>query len=479
MVPEISLTPQLIERFRERYGDRIAVVHSDMTLKKRRSEWMRIQSGEARIVLGARSALFAPVSDLGQIVIDEEYEHSYKSDKSPRYHTREAALELARLHSAVVVLGSATPSLETYYNCEEGKIQKLTLSKRIDDRKLPPIEVIDMRTEMKNKNFGVLSEKLKEEIKEALSRKEQIILFINRLGYFTFIMCRECGLTVECPRCSVSLVYHSGDKQLHCSKCDYRTNPPQTCPRCNGSAIKYFGTGTQRIEEEVGKIFPAARILRYDRDTVAKRGSHEVFFSTFASGQADVLIGTQMVTKGLDVANVTLVGAVAADTALQLPDFRSAEHTFQLLTQVAGRAGRHHLAGKVVIQTYNPDHYAIRAAAKHDWDLFYRQELEHRRELNYPPFSKLISLLISGEEQAKVGQIAAELKQFLAKRLTSQILGPIPALIPRLRGERRCQILLKGEDLTVLRRAVRDSLSKLVVPEAVKVTIDVEPMSLL
>jgi primosomal protein N' (replication factor Y) len=479
LVPEISLTPQLVARFNERFGDQIAVMHSDLTLKKRRSEWRRIKSGEAKIVLGARSALFAPVANLGLIVIDEEYEHSYKSDKSPRYHTREAALKLARLHNAVVVLGSATPSLETYYHCEQGDFKKIMLTKRVDDRQLPPIAVIDMRQELKKKNFSVLSERLKEEIKETLARREQIILFINRLGFFTFVMCRECGLTLECPRCSVSLVYHTGDKKLHCSKCEYTTDLIAICPRCNSSAIKYFGTGTQRIEEEVAKIFPAARILRYDRDTVSKRGSHEMFFATFAAGKADVMIGTQMVTKGLDLANVTLVGAVAADTALNLPDFRAAEHTFQLLTQVAGRAGRHHLAGKVIIQTYNPDHYAIKAAAQHDFALFYRQEIEHRRELNYPPFSKLIAILVSGVKNEAVAKTAEELQRLLAPRIKGQILGPIPAIISKLRGEWRYQLLLKGVDLAKMRQGVREALEKLTIVQGVKITVDIEPMSMI
>jgi primosomal protein N' (replication factor Y) len=312
-----------------------------------------------------------------------------------------------------------------------------------------------------------------------LSRDEQLILFINRRGYFTFVMCRECGFTIECPKCSVSLTYHSGDRRLRCNRCGYNSEAPIICPRCQSSSIKYFGTGTQRIEKEVAEVFPAARILRYDRDTVSKRGSHGVFFSAFAEGKANVLIGTQMVTKGLDVAKVTLIGVVSADTALHLPDFRSAEHTFQLLTQVAGRAGRHHLPGKVFIQTYTPEHYAVQAAAKHDYEGFYKQEIEIRRELGYPPFSKLIGLLFSGPEDKKVLKVSEDTEKFLRKRTDQSILGPAPAVIPKLRGEWRYRILLKGQNLDKIRKAVVETLQKVVIPDDIKVTVDIGPMNML
>ncbi|HVN67675.1 MAG TPA: primosomal protein N', partial [Candidatus Sulfotelmatobacter sp.] len=474
LVPEISLTPQLVQRFGDRFGGRIAVVHSGLTEKQRADSWRRISAGEAPIVLGARSAIFAPVRDLGLIVIDEEYEHTYKSDKSPRYHTREVADKLAELYNAVVILGSATPSLETYYRAENGTYEKLVLPKRIDDRPLPPVQIVDLRAEMKAGNFGVLSGLLRQELQQTLEKGEQAILFMNRLGYFTFVICRECGLTVECPQCSVSLVYHTTDKKLRCGRCGYSTAAPRLCPRCQSAAIKYFGTGTQRIEDEVAAIYPAARILRYDRDSVGE-SSHEEFFATFADGKADVLIGTQMVAKGLDIANVTLVGVISADTALSLPDFRAGEHTFQLLTQVAGRAGRHNLPGRVVIQTYNPEHYAIKAAAKHDYEAFYRQEIEHRRELNYPPFSRLISLLIVGVEEKKVNKIADELAGVLRRRVTGGVLGPAPSPIARLRGEWRYRLLLKN----VPAAAVSETLKQAIIPDDIKVTVDIDPMSLL
>lgn len=474
-VPEIGLTPQLIQRFRGRFQDHIAVLHSHMTVKQRILEWERVASGEASIVLGTRSAIFAPVKNLGLIVIDEEYEMTYKQEKSPRYHVREVAFKLSEQYQAVVIMGSATPSIETYYHAESGEYKRIVLPRRIDDRPLPPVEVIDMR---EGKDY-LLSKRLRKELKETLSKGEQAILFINRRGYFTFVMCRECGFTIECPKCSVSLTYHSGDRKLRCNRCGFSSEAPIICPRCQSSSIKYFGTGTQRIEKEVAEVFPAARILRYDRDTVSKRGSHEVFFSAFAQGKADVLVGTQMVTKGLDVANVTLVGVVSADTALQLPDFRAAEHTFQLLTQVAGRAGRHHLPGKVIIQTYSPEHYAIQAAAKHDYEEFYKQEISHREEVGYPPFSKLVSLLIAGLEAKKVEKVAEDLERFLMKRLSEGVLGPAPATIPKLRGEWRYRILLKGKDLKNIRRAVVETLGKIVIPSEIKVAVDVEPMNML
>lgn len=475
LVPEIALTPQLVQRFKGRFQDSIAVLHSHMTLSERSGEWQRVSSGEARIVLGARSAVFAPIKNLGMIVIDEEYETSYKQDKNPRYHVREVAFQLAEMHKAVVVLGSATPSVETYFRAEEGEYKKAVLPQRIDSRPLPPVEIINM---CRGKDY-LLSQRLREELKSTLERGEQAILFINRRGYFTFVMCRECGFAIECPQCSIALTYHSADKRTRCNRCGYNGSAPGSCPQCNSSSIGYFGIGTQRIENEVAQVFPAARILRYDSDAVSKRGSHEVFFSAFAEGKADVLVGTQMVTKGLDVANVTLVGVVAADTALHLPDFRSAEHTFQLLTQVAGRAGRHHLPGKVIIQTYNPEHYAIQAAAKHDYEKFYQQEIKYRKELGYPPFSKLISLLISSPEADKALKLSEDLEKFLRKRIGEGILGPAPAIIPKLRGEWRYHILLKGKDLDKMRRAVVETLGKIVIPSEIKVTVDVEPMGML
>ena len=321
--------------------------------------------------------------------------------------------------------------------------------------------------------------KLREELKETLSRGEQAILFINRRGYFTFVMCRECGFTIECPHCSIALTYHTSDKRIRCNRCGYSAVPSSSCPRCNSLAVTYFGIGTQRIEDDVAQAFPKARILRYDQDSVGKRGSHEKFFTAISQGEADILIGTQMVAKGLDVGNVTLVGVVAADTALHIPEFRSTEHTFQLLTQVAGRTGRHNLPGKVIIQTFSPDHYAIKAAANHDYETFYNQEIKERQDVGYPPFTQLISLLISGEEGRKAMKIAEDIGKFLKKRLPNGVLGPALATIQKLRGQWRFRILLKGQDLDQLRQAVSETLTNVVVPTDVRVVVDVEPMGML
>ncbi|MGB9613213.1 MAG: replication restart helicase PriA [Candidatus Margulisiibacteriota bacterium] len=475
LVPEISLTPQLVQRFRARFGSYISVIHSEMSKKERDIEWWRIAYNEAKVVLGARSALFVPVSNLGLIIIDEEHETTYKSQQSPRYHAREVAFQLGQMFKAAVVLGSATPSLETYYRSEIGVCKRLILPQRIDKQPLPPVEVVDMRKEENH----LMSTRLRQELKEVLGKKEQAILFINRRGFFTFVICRNCGYPIECPRCSVSLIYDSSVGKLRCSRCRYFSEASIICPRCRNSNLRYLGVGTQRIEKEVAEIFPTARILRWDRDAVSKRGSHEVFFSAFAEGKADVLIGTQMVTKALDVAKVTLVGVISADFALNLPDFRAAERTFQLLAQVTGGAGRHHLPGKVIIQTYNPKHYAIVAVAQHDYESFYRQEIEARRELNYPPFTKLISLLIAGEEERKVIKVSEDLKKFLEKILKREVLGPVPAPISRLRGFWRYRILLKGRELEAMREAVLEALQKIVFPKEVKVTVDVDPIDML
>jgi len=473
LVPEIALTPQLIQRFQERFPGLIAVLHSHMTLKQRNQAWLMIYQGETRVVLGTRSALFAPIKNLGLIVVDEEYEVSYKSEKSPRYHTREAALKWAEINKAVLILGSATPAVETYYLAESGFYRKLVLPQRIDQRPLPPVEIVDMR---KEKDF-LLSRRLREELKEVLAKGEQAILFVNRRGFFTLVICRRCGLVLECPKCSLSLTYLPG-KGLVCFGCGYSV-PSLVCPRCQGTELKYFGVGTQRIEKEVAEMFPSARILRWDRDAVSKSSSHEAFFSAFAQGKANVLIGTQMVIKGLDVAKVTLVGVVSADFALHLPDFRAAEHTFQLLTQAAGRAGRHHLPGKVIIQSFYPEHYALQAAAHHDYESFYQKEISYRKELNYPPFSKLICLLISGSDQDQVKKVAQELANFLKRREVQGLLGPVPAVIARRRGQWRYRILLKGKDLEEIRPALAETLAKIVVPKEIKVLVDVDPVNLL
>jgi primosomal protein N' (replication factor Y) len=480
LVPEIGLTPQVIERASEHFGDQLAVYYSDMSDNERQREWMAVSGGQKKIILGTRSALFLPVQNLKLIVLDEEYENTYKSDQNPRYHAREVASHIAKKLNIPVVLGSATPSIETYYNAKEGNYKLLTLPKRIDDRSLPPVEVVDMRSELKAGNYNVLSRKLKEELKATLQRKEQAILFINRRGYFSFVMCRSCGYSIQCPKCSTSLIYYMNDKKLRCNHCNFASESPVICPKCQSSQIKFFGGGTQRIEQEVANLAPKARILRLDRDTVKKKGSYEAIIRSFISGSADVLIGTQMVTKGLDIGSVTLVGAVAADIGLNMPDFRGAEHTFQLITQVAGRAGRHHLAGKVIVQTYNPDHYAIKYASKHDYDGFYNEEINNRKMLGYPPFGNMINIIVSGEEEKNAEKVSQDLVKFIEKRLIKdEVFGPALAPISKLKGNYRFQIITKGRDLDNMRKAVVESVASIVKLGRVRIGMDIDPYNML
>jgi primosomal protein N' (replication factor Y) len=481
LVPEVGLTPQMIERFREHFGDILAVYHSERTMKERQSEWEAVALSESSVVLGTRSALFMPMKNLKLIVIDEEYENTYKSDQSPRYQTRDVAFHIAKSVNAAVVLGSGTPSVETYYNAESGNYRLLTLPKRIDDRALPPVKVVDMRDEMKARNYNVLSRGMREEIKSAIQKKEQVILFINRRGYFTFVMCRTCGYTIQCPKCSASLIYYMNDRKLRCNHCNFESPAPVVCPKCQSTSIKFFGGGTQRIEQEVAQIVPKARILRLDRDTVKKKGMYENIIRSFISGSADVLIGTQMVTKGLDIGSVTLVGVVAADIGLNLPDFRAAEHTFQLITQVAGRTGRHELPGKVIVQTYNPDHYAIKYSSSHDYLGFYKEEIQSRRQLGYPPFSSLINIIIHGENEKNVEQVSKELVKFIKKRLRAgdEAFGPAKAPINKLKGNFRYQIIVKGKDPENIRKAVVSGLGPIVKLGRVRISVDIDPYNML
>lgn len=481
LVPEVALTDHLIERFKERFTDHLAVLHSEMTIKERRENWLKVSNGKSKIILGTRSALFSPAQNLGLIVLDEEYETTYKQEQNPRYHAREVAEFLSKRTGATVVLGSATPSIETFYKAENGEYLKASLPQRIDGRPLPPVRVIDMKKELEGGNRGLLSRELKEKIKETLSAGQQVILFLNRRGFFTFVLCRECGFAIKCPKCSVSLSFHMSDKKLKCSHCNFSAASPIICPNCRSSSVGYLGVGTQRIEQEVGQVFPEAKIIRIDRDTVGKRGSFEGLFRAFREGKANVLIGTQLVTKGLDVAAVTLVGVVSADTALNLPDFRAGEHTFQLLTQVAGRAGRHNLPGNVIIQTYNPDHYVIKYASAQDYDGFYREEIENRMAHNYPPFCRIINIIISGPDEKKVSEVAGNLQKFIKKRLEEgeDVLGPTEAAIRKLRGSIRHQIVVKGKDISSIRKAVVEAAGKVVLLPKVRINVDIDPMNML
>ncbi|MBN1643231.1 MAG: primosomal protein N' [Dehalococcoidales bacterium] len=458
LVPEIALTPQTIERFSARFPGRIAILHSQLSLGEQFDEWQRIKNGEVDVVVGPRSALFAPQPDLGLIIIDEEHEWTYKQrEQSPRYHARDAAIKLAELTSAVVVLGSATPSTETCYHALQGDYHLLQLQERvvpIENAPLPQVTVVDMREELKDGNRSIFSRALSQAIESILSKKEQAILFLNRRGGATAIQCRNCGFVLKCKRCDVPLTYHSDSGSLICHRCNYKTTVPQTCPRCLSRRIRYLGIGTEKLEEEVKESFPQARLLRWDSDVTQKRLSHEAILNRFRSHEADILIGTQMVAKGLDIPLVTLVGVVIADTSLNLPDFRAGERTFQLLSQVAGRAGRGLSGGQVFIQTYNPGHYAVQTAAKHDYVAFYKQEIEFRRQLREPPFTQLACLTYTHkndnrcrEEAEKTAKRIMALKESRGASGMS-LVGPAPAFIHRLRGRYRWQIILRGSDLS-------------------------------
>ncbi len=460
LVPEISLTPQMVERFKGRFGQRVAVLHSRLSQGEKLDEWRRIQQGDANIAIGARSAIFAPFNKLGLIIIDEEHESSYKQEEHPKYHVRDVAKWRAKYHQASIVLGSATPSIESFYNTREKEYQLLELPNRVMGSQLPVIELVDMREELENGNRSMFSHLLQEKISEKIERKEQIVLFLNRRGYSTFVMCRTCGYVMKCPHCEISLTYHHTNKVLRCHHCGYTVKEPKTCPECNSNHIRYFGTGTQKVEEELARRFPGVRVIRMDVDTTSTKGSHEKLLSAFRRHEADILLGTQMIAKGLDFPKVTLVGVIAADTILKLPDFRAAERTFQLLTQVSGRAGRHQLAGDVIIQTYSPEHYSLQHASKHDYLSFFSQELKHRSILNYPPYKKLIIVHFSHTELSKAmkasERFVRELKNDLLR--DTEVLGPVTSPISRLKDRYRFQCMIKYNNESMIRNKLEHTI---------------------
>lgn len=463
LVPEISLTPQMVERFKSRFGDEVAVMHSRLSDGERYDEWRKIRHGQASVVVGARSAIFAPFCEIGLIIIDEEHESSYKQEDTPKYHARDVAVRRARQHGAVVVLGSATPSLETFMAASRqpadgSEPPLLPMPDRVSGQAMPAVRIVDMRQELSSGNRSMFSSELYESLKLRLEKGEQSVLLLNRRGYSTFVMCRSCGYTATCPHCDISLTYHQKTHVLRCHYCGYTEQEPKTCPACESEHIRFFGTGTQKVEEELAKLFPGIRVIRMDVDTTTEKNAHEKLLKAFGERKADVLLGTQMVAKGLDFPYVTLVGVIAADTTLNLPDFRSAERTFQLLTQVAGRAGRHHLAGEVIIQTYNPEHYAIEAAADHNYEQFLEQELQLRMQLMYPPYCRLICITMSSERldqlsdtSAKFVQELKELAEYegvlvpLQSRMTRalEILGPVASPIARIKDRYRYQCVIK------------------------------------
>ncbi len=396
LVPEISLTPQMVDRFLARFGENIAILHSKLSLGERYDEWQKIKKGQVKIVIGARSAIFAPVEKLGIIIIDEEHDMSYKSDTTPRYNAKDLAKYIAEKHQCPLVLGSATPDMETYYEAKETqKCHLYTLTKRANQASLPPIHVVDLRQELASGNKSMLSFKLQEEIQKNLDQQKQTILFLNRRGYSTFLMCRDCGYVFKCKNCNISLTYHKAEQKLKCHYCGFESNTPSTCQECGSTKIKYFGTGTQKLEEEVQKLFPNASTIRMDIDTVTKKNSHEEILHKFKEEKIDILIGTQMVVKGHHFPNVTLVGAIAADGILNIEDYRAPERTFQTLVQVAGRSGREE-PGRVIIQTYNPDNYAIIHSQSQNYEAFYKTEIVLRKMLKYPPFCDIILIKFQG-----------------------------------------------------------------------------------
>ena len=539
LLPEIGLTAQVLDLFKARFGaDEVAVLHSALSLGERHDEWRRIQSGEARVVVGARSAVFAPVPHLGLLVLDEEHDGSYKQDSNPRYHAREAAQFRAAQTGAVVVLGSATPSLESFYQATTGEYGLISLAERIDSRPLPPVSVVDLREEMKavpmpatkeplparssppsptgrgqddvpppppvsggavrsdlSRSNGVGSPRpeppprsvfgmdLAAALGCCLERREQAILFLNRRGFASFLLCRDCGFTFHCPNCDVSLTYHHAGRYLQCHHCDFRRRVPDVCPKCGGLRLRPFGVGTEKVEDAVRRLLPLARTLRMDRDTMARKGAHAETLRAFRRGEADILIGTQMVAKGLDFPNVTLVGVVSADTALNIPDFRAPERAFQLLTQVAGRAGRGKIPGVVIVQTFSPEHESVLFAAQHDYLGFYAQAIEQRREVGYPPFAHMANVVFTDEsedEARKRGyRMANILRAHMGGATDVRLLGPVACPLSRLRGRYRWHLALRAPAKETLLRLLRAALADMTANERLGLSLDIDPLSML
>lgn len=461
MVPEISLTSQMVSRFVSRFGDEVAVLHSKLSQGERYDQWKRIKSGEAKIVVGARSAVFAPLNNIGIIIMDEEHSDTYKSEMSPRYHTREIAHFRAKQHGGVLLLASATPSMESFYRAKHGEYRLLTMKNRYNNVSLPDISVVDMRDELRSGNRSMFSQKLLAEIEENLKNKEQTILLMNRRGFSSFVSCRSCGYVVECPNCNISLTYHKYENNLKCHYCGYAVANYKTCPQCESKYIRYFGGGTQRVEEEIAAIFPNASTIRMDVDTTSKKWGHEKILSAFENDKIDILIGTQMVSKGLDFENVTLVGVVSADTMLHINDYRSRERTFSMLEQVCGRAGRGAKRGRAVIQTYTPQESAIELVKNHNYEGFFEEEIKERRMLSYPPFSKITAVCFSGEEAERVSYCAKIFKSAMGDNVVLDgrilVLGPIPAAISKIKNKYRWQLIIKCADDEIINQMLKDA----------------------
>lgn len=490
LVPEISLTPQTVGRFKGRFGDRVAILHSRLSLGERYDEWRRIRSNEVQIVVGARSAVFAPLEHLGLIIIDEAHEDSYKSEVRPRYHARDIAAKRCELDEAVLVLGSATPSLEDYYNAMQGEYRLVEMNNRVVDQTLPQVEIVDMRRELEMGNRSMFSNALYQALQHIIDHGEQAILLINRRGYAHFVSCRSCGHVIKCRNCDVSLTFHAGEYALKCHYCGYREGYPKTCPECGSKYIKHFGVGTQKVEEELRNLFPSVRLLRMDMDTTGRKGAHHKILDAFEREGYDILLGTQMVAKGLDFPNVTLVGVLAADSALNIPDYRSSEKTFQLLTQVAGRAGRGSKPGRVVVQSYQPEHDAIKYASNHDYTGFFQREVQIRRQFDYPPFSHIIRVLITGEEEKQLAELSKSMIEWLEERIADSRLlkeglldlGAYPAPIERIKSKYRWQVLIRVRTEGEYRDAYHhlcEELNREFYRETLTTALDFNPLSLI
>lgn len=460
LVPEIVLTDQIVSRFVEVFGDEVVVFHSKITIPQRNNNWERLRRKDSHIIIGARSAIFAPAEDIGLIVLDEEHDHSYKQEDMVRYHARNVAQWRAQYHKCPLILGSATPSVVSYYHAKIGDYTLLEMGQRIFEQAMPQVTIVDMKEELLRGNYSVFSDALRNLIQKTLDKKEQMIILLNRRGYSTFVMCRECGQPILCPHCQVSMVYHQAQEELKCHYCDHHEPIPHTCPQCGSSKIKFFGSGTQKVEEELHRHFSQARIARLDQDVALKKGRTEEILHGFAQGAYDILLGTQMVSKGHDFKNVTAVGVLTADSVLNVPVYTAAERTFNLLTQTAGRAGRGHKAGQVVIQTYNPLNYAIIKSKAHDYVGFYQEEIENRRALNYPPFGQMIHMVVRHKDEGKANQIAERIVEDLlahVDRKSVDILGPYDNTVKKIRDLYRISIMIRGRDLTDLKTYIQSS----------------------
>jgi primosomal protein N' (replication factor Y) len=482
LVPEIGLTPAAAGQFHARFGDRVAILHSAFNDAERAAQWRRLRSGEATVAIGTRSAVFAPVQNLGLLVVDEEHDGSYKQEETPRYNGRDVAILRGRNAGACVVLGSATPSLESRYNVERGKSRLLELPERVGERPMPKVELVDMREEfLETRTNAVFSRRVVDAVHEKLEAGEQAMLLMNRRGFSSSVACRSCGERIECVNCAVAMTWHKRENRLLCHICNYAMRVPTVCPKCGSEHINFLGSGSERVEEELHRHFATARIARLDRDTVTGKHKYEEILSGFREGNFDILVGTQMIAKGHDIPNVTLVAVINADIGLGVPDFRAAERTFQLLTQVAGRAGRHELPGTVLVQTINPDHYAIRCAAEQNYAKFYEKEIEFRRLMRYPPFSALANVLVRAEKQEEALRMSGALAELLKEPGEGmKVIGPAEAPVVRLKNEYRYQMLIKARSRPRLNETLQRLLRHALAEKwpATSLVVDVDPLSL-